>query len=105
MTEQEARIVVLEDALRQAQYTVEFLHNCLMCPTDNTKKGFQGYSYGYPESTLKHLEEWAAICPTARHEIELCFHSKYYEDCKCCQIRSEQREQLFEARKVLGMSP
>lgn len=105
MTVQEARIVVLEDALRQAQNTVEFLHNCLVNPVDPTKKGLQGYSYGYPEHTVQELKEWKALCPRVQDSVRPCYHSMNKKDCPSCQMHHKQRMELFEARKVLGNVP
>lgn len=105
MTEQEARIIVLEDALRQAQNTVEFLHNCLVNPVDETiKTGCKGYSYGYPEHTVQELKEWKALCPRVKDIVgRPCFHSMNKEDCESCQMHHKHRVLLYEAKGVLGI--
>ncbi len=103
MTPQEARIVLLEDALRQAQHTVEFLHNCLVNPVDKNRKGFQGYSYGYPDQTIAHLKEWNELVPLVEDSVKPCFHSMIKKDCPSCQEHHRLRLQRFEAKKVLGI--
>ncbi|HUA43776.1 MAG TPA: hypothetical protein VMA77_01035 [Solirubrobacteraceae bacterium] len=50
------RVCLLEEALRQAQETVAFLHDCLIDPEHNF--------YAHPEGTEKHLEEWRALAPS-----------------------------------------
>lgn len=98
----EARIVLLEAALRQAQHTVDFLHNCLVNPVDENKKGkggCLGWSYEYPEQTIERLEEWAKLCPLG----PTCFHSMYVPDCEPCQMRLTEARQLHEAKQVLGI--
>jgi len=101
MTEQEARIVVLEDALKQAQNTVEFLHNCLVNPVDRDKKtGCLGYSYKHPDHTLQELKKWKMLAPRlGKH----CYHSSNEPDCEVCQVNHKERIRLYEARKALNM--
>jgi hypothetical protein len=70
MTKEEAKIIVLEDALRQAQSTVEFMHGCLTYPYENHPDG--GYYYAYPEHTLKHLEEWKNLAPRGKNASTQC---------------------------------
>ncbi|RJQ27064.1 hypothetical protein C4577_01960 [Candidatus Parcubacteria bacterium] len=95
MTKEEARIILLEDALRQAQHTVEFLHNCLLYPSDHHMNG--GYNYAYPEQTLKHLEDWNKLAPK---EI-FCNHSRYEESCKSCVDRVNEYKRLIEAKEII----
>ena len=96
----EARIILLEAALRQAQHTVDFLHNCLVNPVDESiTTGCRGYSYEYPEHTVERLEEWAKLCPLGPS----CFHSMYLPDCEPCQMRLTEARQLHEAKQVLGI--
>lgn len=92
MTKDEARIVVLEDALRQAQYIIEFLHNCLVNPDNGEMKG--GYSY---ESTLKFLKELNELCPVGLS----CFDSSFDEDCPSCQFNYLNAVKLNKAHEVL----
>ena len=99
MTREEARIVLLEDALEQAQNTVSFMHGCLTDPADDTREGFQGYSYAYPEQTLSHLAEWAALVPVRHY----CVHSRHDPDCESCQAHIAKMKRLYEARAVLGI--
>ena len=89
MTTYEARIIVLEDALRQAQNTVKFLHGCLTDP--------EGHSYEYPERTADRLKTWAELVPLKPS----CHHSCIKEDCTACQIHRADRALLMEARYVL----
>lgn len=96
MTEQEARIVVLEDTLREAQSLVEFLHMCLVKPSNGEMNG--GYRYAYPEHTIERLKEWNGIAPRGQS----CHHSRVEKDCKSCQRIHIERMQLWEAHKVLG---
>lgn len=46
----EDQIFILQQELQQAVWTVKFLHDCLTKPETTM--------YGYPEQTLKHLENW-----------------------------------------------
>jgi hypothetical protein len=97
MNAQEARIVILEEALREAQSLAEFLHNCLTKPDNGEMKG--GYSYGYPEHTLFYLNQWEKLAPRAAP----CPHSMINPDCESCAIHRSDRIKLNEARKVLGL--
>ena len=95
MTKQEARIIMLEDALRQAQDTVEFLHECLTHPTG-------GYSYKYPEHTLQYLEEWKKLALRVSDRLgKKCYHSMNKLDCECCQVNHTERLQFMQARRIL----
>ena len=97
MTKEEARIIILEDALRQAQWTVEFLHGCLVYPDNGEMKG--GYEYAYPEQTLDRLQEWRKLVPLPK----LCNHSYNEIGCESCKNREEERTRLYEAKKVLSL--
>lgn len=104
MTDQEARIVILENALREAQNTVEFLHCCLTNPSNGKMNGCLnhpsngkmngGYSYEYPGYTLTCMEYWAKIAPRVP---EVCFHSMNVPDCKSCQEHHRQRLEYIDA--------
>jgi hypothetical protein len=89
MTAEQARIVVLEDALEQAQNTVSFMHGCLTDPV---------YTYAYPDQTQHHLAEWAALVPVEPY----CVHSRHHSDCESCQRHVAKMERLAEARRILG---
>ena len=91
MNAQEAKIIILEDALRQAQNTVEFLHGCLTDP--------KGFNYAYPSHTLVYLKEWDQLAPRSPY----CIHSFFKEDCEGCIVFRADRAQLYEARKTLGI--
>lgn len=61
MNTTEAIIFLLQDALRSAQSTINFLHNCLTDPAH--------CKYVYPEHTMKiikELEHFATPDPTLR---------------------------------------
>lgn len=97
MTPEEARILILEDALIQSYHTIDFLHNCLVNPSDPTKTGFRGYSYEYPEQTISRLENIEKIV-----KIPIgCYHSRFEASCQSCVNALESRRQLNEAKKVL----
>jgi hypothetical protein len=91
-TVSEARAVLLEDALRQAQSTVEFLHGCLTQP---------GYEYAYPEMTERRLQEWSELAP----RTEPCVHSRTEEGCESCADRDRRFQQIAEARAALAEHP
>lgn len=95
MTKLEAEIVLLKDALVQAQYTVEFLHNCLVNPDNGEFKG--GFYYAYPEQTLKYLEEWEELALP----LESCFHSINKVSCSACCERVKHQKELYQARKIM----
>ena len=92
----EERIFLLEDALVQAQWTVHFLHNCLVNPANGKMNG--GYEYGYPEQTLKHLEDWAKLVAPP----PLCFHSRQEPGCESCKRGHEHRRRLWEIREKIS---
>lgn len=92
MTRDEAKIVLLEDALRQAQHTVEFMHGCLTEP--------ERYSYMYPDMTLREVERWAKLAPP----FKFCVHSKMRtQDCEACEHHYQQMLIRSEACDVLGL--
>jgi hypothetical protein len=92
MTTEEARIIVLEDALIRAHSITEFLHNCL------TNK--ETYIYQYPEHILKYIEYLESLITIPN----LCYHSYYAPDrgqeCKPCEENRERRIKLKEAKDV-----
>jgi hypothetical protein len=86
----------LRDALEQAQNLVEFLHGCLTEPHVDGVPG--GYTYAYPEHTLKYLEEWAKLAP----RLPYCFHSKTVKGCPSCDAhiaRAEARARREELKQ------
>jgi hypothetical protein len=99
MTKQEAEIILLKDALVQAQHTVSFLHSCLVNPSNGEMNG--GFHYAYPEQTLKRLREWQELAP----DRQPCHHSRRDPDCPCCREAIEEMRLLVEARRVVAESP
>lgn len=89
MAEEQAEIVLLKDALVQAQHTVGFLHGCLTDPT---------YSYAYPEQTERRLAQWHELAPMPEH---VCVHSNYHESCASCVEREVHRAEVGQAHQVL----
>jgi hypothetical protein len=89
----EDRVFLLEDALIQAQHTVQFLHGCLVNPSKGGLDG--GFSYEYPEHTAQRLEDWAKLVPLP----PMCPHSRYEEGCKSCQWHYENRCRLNKIRE------
>lgn len=92
----EERIFLLEDALMQAQWTVHFLHNCLVNPANGKMNG--GYEYAYPDQTLQRLADWAKLVPPP----PLCHHSRTEPGCEACERGNEHRRRLWEIRKKLS---
>lgn len=94
MTEAEAKIVLLEDALHQAQSLVEFLHGRLTNPQ---------YRYAYPELTQRELQNWARLAPRP----PACHHSNYAAGiragCHLCMGDGARRKPLLDAQEVLGL--
>jgi hypothetical protein len=92
MTTEEARIVILEDALIQSHCIIDFLHKCL------TSK--DTHIYQYPEHILKHIEYLKSIIEMPKH----CHHSYYAPDrgkeCKPCEESRNHKLRLEEARNV-----
>ena len=91
----EEKIFLLEDALHQAQWTVEFLHNCLVNPDNGEMKG--GYTYGYPEQTLEYLKEWSELAPPP----PLCHHSRIVPNCEACKRGHEHRVRFYEIQQKM----
>lgn len=89
MTKEEAKIVLLQHALQDAQHLVSFLHGCLTLPN---------YKYAYPESTARRLEEWGKLAPI---DGTGCHHSMTKPDCPSCVAGQKMRQEHMEALKVL----
>lgn len=92
MTKDEARIVLLEQALVQAQHTVEFLHSCLTLP--------EHYKYSYPDQTTREMGEWKKLVPPP----EMCVHSGHQDGCKGCDNHRVIVRQRVKAKEVLGIT-
>jgi hypothetical protein len=89
MTKEEAKIVLLEQELVQAYHTISFLHNCL------THKA----SYGYPEQTLKRLEDIKELVNIPKG----CAHGGPTLGCKSCTDSLVRWRVRKEAQEVLGI--
>ena len=91
MTKDEARIVLLEDALEQARNTIQFMHGCLTHPQ---------YHYAYPEHTEQMVERINALVP----ERKYCIHSglRNNEDCESCVQRVTRAILRHEAEQTLN---
>jgi len=89
MTKQEAEIILLKNALEQAQSVVRFMHGCLTSP--------QLYSYNYSEHTQEYLKEWEQLVPRGKY----CVHSRYEPTCENCENSEKERLQLMKAKAVL----
>ena len=101
MTPPEARIVLLEDALVDSYNLIDFLHNCLVNPSTGTmgQPDFKGgYSYGYPDQTIKRLEKIRQLVDIPSY----CHHSGHNEDCESCQRLKIYRHRLAEAKQTLS---
>lgn len=93
MNEAEARAVLLEDELRQARATVEFLHWCLASP-DTTV-------YAFPDQTLAHLAHWDAMLPRIPAP---CYHAHSgHPDCPSCVDDRARQTLRREAKDTLGI--
>lgn len=92
MIKEKARIVLLEDALVQAQNTVTFLHECLTDP--------KAYRYVYPDQTRKHLKKWNSLVPIP----DSCFHSGPVKECFLCKQSSMRRRKVAEAKATLQIT-
>ncbi len=88
MTKEEAKIILLEQALFQAILTIEFLDSCLLSPN---------FYYSHPEQTQDLLKEFKKLVK----KKELCIHSEFVPDCKSCNQRIEERNKREEALKIL----
>lgn len=90
MTKDQAKIVLLEQALEQSIHTIEFLDGCLRHPIE--------YKYAYPEETQRELTEFKKLVfvkPT-------CIHSMNVPNCESCQDRNKKWEQKIAALKLLN---
>lgn len=114
MTPDQARIILLEDALIQSYHTISFLHGCLINPSPITPiwwnrlmvwvgfwrtKGCR-YSYSFPDQTvqgLKAIEQLVTI-------PESCLHSIRHPSCPRCAASIERSRLRTRARAVLGIS-
>lgn len=81
----------LEYTVRRAVSLAGFLHGCLTDPV---------YHYGYPEQTVRQLEEWCRMVPKAREHG--CPHSMIVPGCESCQDGERQRRIDFEIREHYG---
>ena len=97
MTEEQARIVLLEQAVEQAQSTIEFLHGCLTHPSSEHASG--GYRYAYPEQTERQLRRLEALAPRG----PMCVHSFERPGCEACESRVRRAMRRGEALEVLGL--
>ncbi len=89
MTPDQARIVILEDALIRSYHQLSFLHNCL---TD------EKFVYDYPEQLFRQLRAISDI-------IEIppsCVHSSFERSCESCQESRVAYERLMRAKKELN---
>ncbi len=92
MTHEEARIVVLEDALTQAHHTISHLHNCLVYRNR--------YSYVHPLQTLERLASMEKLIDPNKG---MCFHSILHPGtCDKCDERLEMNRRLAEATALLS---
>lgn len=87
-------MILLEDALVQAIYTVAFLHDCLMYPEYS--------SYKYPEQTGQYLDKWQRLVTIPPS----CGHSYYApgrgEECKGCEEHMVRRRRHAQALWTIG---
>ncbi len=93
MTPQEARIILLEDALRQSHHTISFLYGCLESPDT--------HKHAHPDQTRDRLKAIEELTPMER---ESCYHSFDKPGCVACEERKVWRRRHHEARQVLGLS-
>lgn len=80
--------MILEDALRGAQGTISFLHNCLVS---------DGYRYDYPQVTVDVLKKLAELAPRE----SVCGHLKIQYGCGGCNDRVNRFAAVAEARRTL----
>ena len=92
MTPDEAKIYLLEDALQQAQHTIEFMHGCLTDP--------EGYKYAYPSHVLETLKQFHKLAPTRKG----CFHSWPEHGCEQCSDSMIHARLKYEAKVTLGLT-
>lgn len=89
MTRQEARMILLEDALEHAVGQVEFLHGCLTDP--------EGYNYLYPWMSDNIIKEARKLVSSAHAP---CVHSRITKGCESCidgQIRRTRHQLALES--------
>lgn len=88
LTAQEAevtlRIMELENGIEQAQFTIQFLVDCLNGDA----------THAYPEQTQRRLEKLKAL----HAPLPLCHHSKWMPDCVACQTRHQRLETIARLR-------
>jgi hypothetical protein len=90
MTEDEARTILLEDALDNAVQHIIFMHGCLTRPGQ--------FSYAYPNMTQDLIAKIRKLTP----EPNLyCHHSKFKDDCERCQNHREYMTRRHEAQQIL----
>lgn len=89
MTRDEARIVLLEDALDQARSAIEFMDGCLTEPNL--------YLYEHPEQTVRKVNEIGKLVPRRR----TCIHSRLHEGCLACLCLGRRRELHAQALRVM----
>ncbi len=87
-----AEIIILENALREAISSVEFMHECLTNP--------DLASYTYPEQTTEKLSSWKKLVGP----LEYCHHSSFVADCQACQLWKFRRYSLKAAQETLNGS-
>lgn len=101
MTYEEARIILLEAELVQAQHTCRFLHDCLISlppQPEEIPPASGGFRYAYPEQTLARLDKWEALAPLP----PACYHSMTKENCPSCQARIRRARLEHEAKKTVA---
>lgn len=91
MTEAEARIILLENALHGAVSTINFLHGCLTDPI---------FKYTYLDHTENTLSEIEGL--VGRREY--CIHSFFFEGCSSCKDRIDNWTKTAKAHEVLNGS-
>ncbi|OHB65735.1 MAG: hypothetical protein A2Y76_01530 [Planctomycetes bacterium RBG_13_60_9] len=113
MTKDQARIVILEDALIDAIHQTEFLYGCLMTPSRNEIErilrrhkrmkvgqidGAVGYSLDHPHQVRRDIRQWRKLVKVWRG----CYHSRREPDCPACTEMAAYSKHLTEAKRVLG---
>jgi len=91
--EKDLRIMLLEDALLQAQHTISFMHGCLTEP--------KHYKYAYPELTEQRFEEFRKLYN--EDDRKPCYHSMIKNDCPSCVsfvTRQQLKKQLKEEIEI-----
>lgn len=123
MTPEQARIIILENALVQAIHTIEFLHGCLMQPSyeevvrvavaakqvadalsiqrhGGPTTTCVGHGYGHPDQTERVLAELHTLVTMPL----ICHHSYFApargQPCEACEQAKAHRELLDEAKRV-----